>query len=415
MSGGRGGRGVDAVSERDRGGGVGVDAGDRCSLGVLVLVVALGDLPEAIPLYLLLQSRPGLADKLGPEVAPVLVPLMEDSVAAKDAIAGLRRYSLISPSADGAVSVHRLVQAITVARMLEELAAAWRQAAAAVIEAALPENPGDPAVWPVMAVLLPHAQAALAPASYGMDKIVTYLRAIGNYGAALGLQRQILDACQADLGAEDRRTLTARARLATMTGEAGNLAAARDQFADLLPVLERVLGDNEHPAILTAHSNLAHWTAEAGNPAAACDEYAALLPVRERVSGAEYPRTLADRASLARLTGDMGDPAAARDQFAALLPVLERVLGAEHPDTLTARRSLIYWTRQAETPGQTPGLSGTGRYVRMYGTVRGTRWGYSLRARHLRAATVLERSASCARSRPKSRLGTVISWRVSRS
>jgi len=45
LGGGRGGLGMGAVRERDRRGGVGVDAGDRCgALGVLVLVMALGDL-----------------------------------------------------------------------------------------------------------------------------------------------------------------------------------------------------------------------------------------------------------------------------------------------------------------------------------------------------------------------------------
>ena len=96
--------------------------------------------PEAIPLRLLLQPRPGLAEQLGAEVAPVLAPLLEDELAAGDAIAALRRYSLISPSGDGSVSVHRLVQAVTADQMPAELARAWRQAAAALIEAAIPDD-----------------------------------------------------------------------------------------------------------------------------------------------------------------------------------------------------------------------------------------------------------------------------------
>ena len=78
--------------------------------------------PEAIPLRLLLQPRPGLAGQLGEQVAPVLVPLLEDPLAAKDAIAALRRYSLITPAAGGSVSVHRLVQAVTADQMPAELA-----------------------------------------------------------------------------------------------------------------------------------------------------------------------------------------------------------------------------------------------------------------------------------------------------
>ena len=93
--------------------------------------------PEAIPLRLLLQPRPGLAERLGDEVAPVLAPLLEDPLAAGDAIAALRRYSLVSPAAGGSVSVHRLVQAVTADQMPADLARQWRQAAAALIEAAL--------------------------------------------------------------------------------------------------------------------------------------------------------------------------------------------------------------------------------------------------------------------------------------
>ena len=77
--------------------------------------------PEAVPLGLLLRSRPGLAEQLPAEVAPVLAPLLDDELAVKDAVAALRRYSLIRPAPDGAVSVHRLVQAVTADQMPEDL------------------------------------------------------------------------------------------------------------------------------------------------------------------------------------------------------------------------------------------------------------------------------------------------------
>ena len=52
---------------------------------------------------------------------------------------------------------------------------------------------------------------------------------------------------------------------------------------------------------------LARWTGEAGDPVAARDQFAALLPVRERVLGPEHPRTLTTRANLAYWTGQAGD------------------------------------------------------------------------------------------------------------
>ena len=73
------------------------------------------------------------------------------------------------------MSVHRLVQAVTADQMPAELAEAWRQAAAAVIEAAIPGDPHLPETWPVCAALLPHARAALAADSDGMARIASYL------------------------------------------------------------------------------------------------------------------------------------------------------------------------------------------------------------------------------------------------
>jgi Domain of unknown function (DUF4062)/Tetratricopeptide repeat len=303
---------------------------------------------DNIPLRLLLRPRPGLRA----EVTPLLMPLLNDPIAFDDAVAGLRRYSLISAPRDGMVSVHRLVQRITAAQLDLRAAEDWRRAAAALIEAALPDDADDPANWPVFAVLLPHAQVALTPASYGIDKVATYLRAIGEHRAALDLQRQIVTGCDLDLGAEHARTLTARASLATLTGEAGAPAAARDQFTQLLPLLARVLGA-EHPRTLTARASLAYWTGETGEtgaPAAARDQFAALAPALTQVLGAEHPATLTARGNLARSTGDAGDAAAARDQFAELLPIQERVSGGRDPATLTVRASLAYWTGMAGDP-----------------------------------------------------------------
>ena len=337
--------------------------------------------PEAVPLRLLLQPRPGLEGKLGPDVAPALVPLLDNRLAAGDAVAALRRYSLVTPAGDGLVSVHRLVQAVTIDQMPGDLAGQWRQAAAALIEAAIPADTDPPQTWPVCAALLPHARVALADDSDGVARIANYLGESGSYAAARDLERKIADAVERVLGAEHPDTLTARAQPCPLdragggsgrgprpvrraaarlragpgrgapghpegprpTSPAGpgrrEIGAARALFAALLPACERVFGA-EHPDTLAVRANLAFWTGAAGDPAAARDQFAALLPVCERVLGAEHPDTLAARANLARWTGQAGDPAAARDQFAALLPVRERVSGAEHPDTLVTRGDL---------------------------------------------------------------------------
>jgi hypothetical protein len=304
--------------------------------------------PEPAPLNLLLQPRPGLADGLADEVAAILRPLLADELAAWDAVAALRRYSLVTLAEEGLVLVHRLVQAVTADQMPTGLAGQWRQAAAALLEAAVPADPELPETWPVCAVLLPHARAVLDLTSGGMRRIADYLGQSGSFLAARDLWQLIARAYEEDdaYGPEHPDTLIARANLGHWTGEAGDAAGARDQLAALVPIQERVMG-REHPDTLTIRHNLARWTGEAGDAAGARDQYTALLPVMERVSP-DYPYTLAARARLARWTGEAGDAAGARDQLAALLPILERVLGPEHPETLVARRQHAYWTERTE-------------------------------------------------------------------
>ena len=250
--------------------------------------------PEPVPTSLLFTEQ--AADLLGPEVACIVRPLLGDPVAAGDAIAALRRYSLARPAGHGLLLVHRLVEAITRAQLSANQAAQWEQAAAALVEAAVPTDSQLPVAWPVSAALLPHAWAVLGLTSSGMASIARYLGHSGSFATARDLVQLIIDA-----------------------------HTASDDYGP------------EHPNTLRARANLAHWTGQAGDAAGARDQYAALLPIAERVLGAEHPDTLTARASLARWAGQAGDAAGARDQYAALLPIAERVLGAEHPYTLSAR------------------------------------------------------------------------------
>ena len=127
-------------------------------------------------------------------MAAAIGALLGDPVAAGDAVAALRRYSLVTPAGDGLVLVHRLVQAITRAQLTAEAAGQWEQAAAALVEAAVPADPRLPAAWPVCAVLLPHARAVLDLTSGGMWQIAQYLGDSGSYPAARDLFQLIADA-----------------------------------------------------------------------------------------------------------------------------------------------------------------------------------------------------------------------------
>ena len=195
----------------------------------------------------------------------------------------------------------------------------------------LEENPDTEAD---LRILVQEMRAVLHP-----ETISASNQAVSSHGASS------TNAAQGPLQ-EHSDALAARSELAYSTGQAGDTAGARDQFAALLPIAERVLGP-DHPDTVATRASLAYWTGQAGDAAAARDQFAALLPVAEFVLGPEHPDTLTNRHNIANFAGYAGDAGTARDQFAALLPLSERVFGPDHPDTLAARFNLAYWTGRA--------------------------------------------------------------------
>jgi hypothetical protein len=264
--------------------------------------------------------------------------------AVADTVATLRRYSLITPAGAGTVLVHRLVQAVACSE-LHAAARAWQHAAALLVEAAVPADVELPEAWPQCTALLPHARMVLSLTSRGSWHIAQGLDNGGSYVVARDLFRQIASAHEDDpgYGPEHPDTLAARGFVAGLTGDAGDPAGARDLYAELAPICERVLGP-ENRQTLTVRHNLAHSTGEAGDPTTACDRTAELLPIYEQVFGPQHPETLPNRTNLARWTGHAGDPAKARDLLAELLPIYEQEFGPEHPDTLVVRVNHAGWT-----------------------------------------------------------------------
>jgi hypothetical protein len=192
---------------------------DPAAAGLMRLLAFLA--PEPIPVGLLLAE--GNAAGKQTEVPEALGLLLGDPLAIGDAVAALRRYSLASPVGDGLVQVHRLVQAVTRAQLTAPQAGQWKQAAAALTEAAIPADGEPPAAWPACAVLLPHAQAVLDLTSVGIVQVARSLGYSGSHAAARDMFTLIVGALQdsQDHGPEHPSTLTARHELAFWTGRRG--------------------------------------------------------------------------------------------------------------------------------------------------------------------------------------------------
>lgn len=323
---------------------------DPAALGLVRLLAFLA--PEPVPLGLLFHD--GGADELRRQMPDLITPLLGDPVAIGDSIAALRRYSLASPAGDDTVLVHRLVRAVTRAGLSPEAVAQWKQAAAAMVEAALPANPELPVAYPVCAMLLPHVRIAVNPASDGMSRIAKYLTASGGHRSALETWQQVSDAyvSHEDYGPEHPDALRARLDLAYAIGwGTGNYRRALKHYAGVVSDADRVLG-YEHPITLRARDMYAYFTQTAtGDSRDALGQENQVIPVFERVLGPEHPDTLVARLHLAVFTGNMGDYRNAIDQCVNLLPVVERILGREHPYTFLARMHLAAFTGGAGDSG----------------------------------------------------------------
>ncbi|MCT9106551.1 tetratricopeptide repeat protein [Streptomyces mirabilis] len=343
--------------------------------------------PDTIPFRLMLMPP----SPVPAPAAPIVGALLGDLFAIADAITELRRYSLVGRPVGGHVSVHRLVQAVTIDQLPSAERDVWRTTAAELVQAVLPTDATVRKSWPRYALLLPHARTLLSPGSQGTIRMVDYLGASGDYVTARLVQSEVYADARRRLGDEHPDTLSALTELARWTGHAGDATRARNMFAEILPVRRRVSGP-EHPDTLTVlyqlcdwtgqtgdatrardiaaellpirrrvsgdehldtlriWTELGFWTGQLGDAARARDIYAELLPVRERVSGPEHSDTLSVRDQYARWIGEAGDPLRAKELCAALLPVYERIAGAEHPDTLWARTNLAWWTGEAGDP-----------------------------------------------------------------
>ncbi|WP_432070449.1 serine/threonine protein kinase [Streptomyces sp. AA1529] len=222
-------------------------------------------------------------------------------------------------------------------------AASWLPATAlAVIEdfgspsSTTPTAPFQPPATtrPIAADLQERARAAQA------------LGAAGDAAAARDLYVDLVRDCIRVLGADHPDALFARDWHAFFTAEAGDAAAARDLYVDLVRDRVRVFG-SDHPDTLHVQNQHARYTAEAGDAAVARDLCADLVRDCTRVLTPDDSQTFRARDWHARYTAEAGDAAAARDLYVDLVRDCIRVLGADHPDALFARDWHAFFTAEA--------------------------------------------------------------------
>jgi tetratricopeptide (TPR) repeat protein len=297
--------------------------------------------PEEIPRELFSQ-------RLDPPPAEFDV-VADDPFALDDAVAALRRFSLVRAS-EQELMVHRLLQQVIREQLNPATGVARVGAAVRLLNEALPFGAfGDPDLWPVCARLLPHALAAiehavplkvepLATASL-LNSAADYLHRRARYAEARALHERALAIREAHLGADHPDTASSLNNLARVLADQGAIDAARPLLERALAIREARLGA-DHPDTASSLNNLAGVLAGQGDLDAARPLLERALAISEARLGADHPDTARSLINLASVLRAQGNVAGARRLLERALQIREARLGANHPGTGQSRQDL---------------------------------------------------------------------------
>jgi hypothetical protein len=282
------------------------------------------------------------------ELPEPLSSAARDPLALADAVAALRRYSLIRVVADG-LYVHRLLQTVVRTALDAEAERSWAAGAVRLVRSGFPRRSDDVATWPECERLLPHALAAVdhgrrldvEPEAwlFLLHHASVYLRRRGQYGQAADLQVQVLAARRQTLGDDHPITLTSMDNLAETRRARGEFQAAHDLNEQTLAAGRRIFGE-DHPYPLISMNNLALTRRDLGDLNGARDLLEQVLAARQQMLGDDHPATLTSMNHLAETRRARGEFQAAHDLNEQTLAARRRILGDDHPDTLDSMNNM---------------------------------------------------------------------------
>ncbi len=293
---------------------------------------------EPIPLYLFGDHAELLDEPLRSTAA--------DPDALADTVGALIGYSLARRH-PGGFQVHRLVQAAIRQELSPDRQQATAERIVALLAAAAPGDPEDPANWPEYAALAPHVLATAplgdhSPASRQLTLDTTwYLQAHGDSHGSRALGEPLLDRWRSILGPDHPDTLAAATRLTLIRTSLGETEQARALGEDTLHRSRRVLGP-DHTITLWAANELTLALFSVGEAESARALGEDTLQRSRRVHGPDHLITLWAAAAHTSVLFSVGEAESARALGEDTLQRCRRVLGSDHPATLAAAASLAF-------------------------------------------------------------------------
>ena len=263
--------------------------------------------PDNIPKSILAEGSDHLPEPLASTVA--------DKVALNDAIAALKRYSLLNVT-DDTFSVHRLVQAVTRDRLDEAGKKRWSEAAVKLVEGAFLFSGYDVSAWSVCLRLLPHALAAsehaerleVAPEATSrlLHNIGVYLYVRADFNEAKSAYERALKIFEDTYGPDHPEVARTVEGLGIVMRELGDFEGAKELYERALKIEEDAYGP-DHPSVARTVGNLGIVMRELGDFEGAKELYERALKIRQNRLGEDHYLTVKARNNLAALERKMSE------------------------------------------------------------------------------------------------------------
>ena len=288
--------------------------------------------PDNIPKPLLAGGAEHLPEPLASAVA--------DELKFDDAIAALKRYSLMTV-ADDSLSVHRLVQAVTRDRLSDEERKGWAAAAARLVNEAFPQKSHDVTTWPECSLLLPHARTAaehavrleVAPEaiSHLLNQVGLYLMGRAELVEANSAFERVLAITENVYGPDHLEVARTLNKRSVVLRKLGKYEDANDEIVKALTIFEKA-DDSDPIERAKAYANFGLVSSDLKNFVGAKYYLELALDIKEGILGPEDVEVAKTLGNLGSVLKDQGDLEGAKEHYVRALEIFEKVDGLDHPN-----------------------------------------------------------------------------------
>ena len=269
----------------------------------------------------------------------------------RKALGDLEQFSLIFRPKPELILVHRMVQAVTKDRLLNNELNAYRIIVCDIGLLAFPEFAYENLLkcrayqWQISSIVAEIKDMGNGAAAKLLRRVGTFLVRDGKARDGESLFAMAFSFAREILGEEHPDTLLTMDDLAWSYQSLGRTKEAAEMQEKVLEVRRRILGE-EHPSTLGTMDNLASSYLSLGRTKEAAQMQENVLEVSRRILGEEHLDTLGTMDNLASSYQSLGRTKEAAQMQENVLEVRRRILGEEHPDTLRTMDNLA-WSYQS--------------------------------------------------------------------